>query len=67
MRCDNLLFYLPRRRLASLRQGLHHFASTLHRYLLVAVVAAEFQRLEEKAWKSLGLMGFDENMFGLYN
>jgi hypothetical protein len=53
--------------LAALRQGLHHFASTLHRYLLVAVVAAEFQRLEEKAWKSLGLMGFDENIFGLYN
>jgi len=36
------------RRLAALRQSLHHFASTLHRYLLVGVVAAEFQRLEKK-------------------
>ena len=39
---------MKRRRLAALRQSLHHFASTLHRYLLVGVVAAEFQRLEKK-------------------
>eukprot|EP00435_Cladocopium_sp_Y103_P045387 s2761_g13.t1 len=43
------------RRLAALRQGLHHFASTLHRYLLVAVVAAEFQRLEEKVRSATSL------------
>lgn len=45
------------RRLAALRQGLHHFASTLHRYLLVAVVAAEFQRLEEKVRSASSLEG----------
>lgn len=37
-----------RRSLAALRQGLHHFASTLHRYLHVGVVAAEFHKLQQQ-------------------
>ncbi|CAJ1387196.1 unnamed protein product [Effrenium voratum] len=45
------------RGIASLRHGLHHFASTLHRYLLVGVVAAEFERLENKI---LGATSLDE-------
>ncbi|CAE7362580.1 tubgcp3 [Symbiodinium sp. CCMP2456] len=46
---------MPPTALIALRHELHHFAATIHRYLLVDVVATEFKQLEAKVMEASSL------------
>ncbi|CAE7646822.1 tubgcp3 [Symbiodinium sp. CCMP2592] len=46
---------MPPTALIALRHELHHFAATIHRYLLVDVVATEFKLLEAKVMEASSL------------